>query len=82
MKFLGELAEEVHNRLEKTHSKGKSIALKLKVRREDAPVETAKFLGRRGSTNCLNFGLVRRGSDTFGVGGAVVSSVVKIFDQS
>ncbi|XP_064611055.1 DNA repair protein REV1-like [Liolophura sinensis] len=45
VKFLGELAEEVHNRLEKTHSKGKSITLKLKVRREDAPVETAKFLG-------------------------------------
>jgi len=44
-KFLEELAGEVHNRLVKVDRKGKQITLKVKVRRQDAPRETAKFLG-------------------------------------
>ena len=45
-KFVEELAGEVHNRLVKVNRKGKQISLKVKVRRQDAPTETAKFLGR------------------------------------
>ena len=44
-KFLLELSEEVHNRLKKINMKGKTVTLKLMVRREDAPLETAKFMG-------------------------------------
>ncbi|KAI0238331.1 DNA repair protein REV1 [Lamellibrachia satsuma] len=44
-KFLEELAGEVHNRLVKVDRKGKQITVKLKIRRQDAPRETAKFLG-------------------------------------
>ena len=44
-KFITELADEVHNRMEKINVKGKTVTLKLKIRRADAPKETAKFLG-------------------------------------
>ncbi|XP_013397890.1 DNA repair protein REV1 [Lingula anatina] len=44
-KFLYELAEEVHNRMSKVKVKGKCITVKLKVRSQDAPKETAKFMG-------------------------------------
>lgn len=43
---MAEIAEEVRNRMERIKVKGKTITLKLKVRAEDAPVETAKFLGK------------------------------------
>ena len=46
IRFLQELSEEVCQRLKNIHMKGKSITLKLMVRREDAPTETAKFLGK------------------------------------
>ncbi|XP_052102079.1 DNA repair protein REV1-like isoform X1 [Mytilus californianus] len=44
-KFLMELSEEVHTRLKKINMKGKTVTLKLMIRREDAPKETAKFMG-------------------------------------
>ena len=46
IRFLQELSDEVCQRLKNIHMKGKSVTLKLMVRREDAPSETAKFLGR------------------------------------
>ncbi len=45
-KFIQQVSEEVHNRLERIKVKGKTITLKLKVRAKDAPRETAKFLGK------------------------------------
>ncbi|XP_060082771.1 DNA repair protein REV1-like [Ylistrum balloti] len=44
-KFLSDLSEEVHTRLKSIDRKGKTITLKVMVRREDAPVETSKFMG-------------------------------------
>lgn len=44
-----DLSQEVHNRLHDIGMKGKSVTLKLMVRRDDAPLETAKFMGT-GST--------------------------------
>ncbi|XP_015925771.2 DNA repair protein REV1 [Parasteatoda tepidariorum] len=43
--FINELAVEVQNRLKIINSKGKAITLKLMVRRPNAPIETAKFMG-------------------------------------
>ncbi|KAK3580894.1 hypothetical protein CHS0354_008176 [Potamilus streckersoni] len=45
VKFVQELAEEVQSRLRNIDMKGKTITLKLMVRRPDAPRETAKFMG-------------------------------------
>ncbi|KAL3841317.1 hypothetical protein ACJMK2_019479 [Sinanodonta woodiana] len=45
VKFVQELAEEVQNRLRNIDMKGKTITLKLMVRRPDAPRQTAKFMG-------------------------------------
>ena len=53
-KFLEELAGEVHNKLVKVDRKGKQILLKVKVRRQDAPMETAKFLGRKPNLSYLS----------------------------
>jgi hypothetical protein len=36
---------QVSDRLEKLGARGKSLTLKLMVRAEDAPEQTAKFLG-------------------------------------
>ena len=47
VRFLEELSEEVCNRLKSINMKGKSVTLKLMVRREDAPKETSKFLGKK-----------------------------------
>ena len=44
--FLSQLAEEVSQRLVKINVKGKSVTLKLKVRKKGAPKETAKFMGK------------------------------------
>ncbi|XP_054716537.1 DNA repair protein REV1-like [Uloborus diversus] len=44
-KFINELAVEVQNRLQNINSKGKSVTLKLMIRRPEAPVQTAKFMG-------------------------------------
>ncbi|OWF54110.1 DNA repair protein REV1-like isoform X2 [Mizuhopecten yessoensis] len=44
-KFLTDLSEEVHTRLTNIDRKGKTITLKVMVRREGAPVETSKFMG-------------------------------------
>lgn len=43
--FLKQLCIEVHNRLVEIKRRGKSITLKYMVRAEEAPVETAKFMG-------------------------------------
>lgn len=43
--FLRQLCTEVHSRLKEIDSKGKTITLKYMVRAEEAPVETAKFMG-------------------------------------
>lgn len=43
--FLKQLSSEVHSRLEQFKVLGKCITLKIMVRAEDAPVETAKFMG-------------------------------------
>ncbi|XP_059172057.1 DNA repair protein REV1-like [Physella acuta] len=53
LKFLEELSEEVKRRLDAIHVKGRSIVLKLMVRRPDAPQETAKFMGH-GICNTFN----------------------------
>lgn len=43
--FINELAVEVQQRLKKIGKKGKAVTLKLKMRKEDAPKQTAKFMG-------------------------------------
>ncbi|EGI65810.1 PREDICTED: DNA repair protein REV1 [Acromyrmex echinatior] len=43
--FLSELSVEVCNRLTAARAKGRCITLKLMVRAEEAPKETAKFMG-------------------------------------
>eukprot|EP00106_Octopus_bimaculoides_P014422 XP_014781864.1 PREDICTED: DNA repair protein REV1-like [Octopus bimaculoides] len=43
--FLLNLSGEVERRLKNVNKRGKSITLKLMVRREDAPLETAKYMG-------------------------------------
>ena len=44
-RFIKDLSKEVHNRLHDIGMKGRTVTLKLMVRREDAPLETAKFMG-------------------------------------
>ncbi|KAL6433885.1 hypothetical protein ACFW04_005835 [Cataglyphis niger] len=43
--FLSKLSTEVCNRLTAVRAKGRCITLKLMVRAEEAPIETAKFMG-------------------------------------
>lgn len=43
--FLSKLSTEVCDRLTAVRAKGRCITLKLMVRAEDAPRETAKFMG-------------------------------------
>ncbi|KAG6442431.1 DNA repair protein REV1 [Manduca sexta] len=51
--FLKQLSAEVHSRLQQFKVLGKCITLKLMVRAEEAPVETAKFMGH-GFCNVIN----------------------------
>lgn len=51
--FLKQLSEEVHSRMLQFKVIGKCITLKLMVRAEEAPVETAKFMGH-GFCNIIN----------------------------
>ncbi|CAH1782812.1 unnamed protein product [Owenia fusiformis] len=44
-RFINDLAEEVQTRLRRLELKGRTLTLKLKVRKSDAPKETIKFLG-------------------------------------
>jgi len=44
--FLGELVSEVQSRLSRLKKKCRVITLKLKIRDQSAPKETAKFLGK------------------------------------
>jgi len=43
---MGELSDEVCTRLKNISMKGKTITLKLMVRRPDAPKQTSKFMGK------------------------------------
>ncbi|GAB0100180.1 DNA repair protein Rev1 [Sergentomyia squamirostris] len=43
--FLKQLCEETSKRLREVGLRGKSVTLKLMIRAQDAPVETAKFMG-------------------------------------
>lgn len=43
--FLNNLSSEVESRLKKANKRGKTITLKLMVRRPDAPLESAKYMG-------------------------------------
>uniref|UniRef100_A0A336KCQ3 DNA repair protein REV1 n=1 Tax=Culicoides sonorensis TaxID=179676 RepID=A0A336KCQ3_CULSO len=43
--FLGQIAEELHERMDEIHHRGKKLTLKILIRAKDAPVETAKYLG-------------------------------------
>lgn len=43
--FLSKLSTEVCNRLVAARAKGRCITLKLMIRAEEAPKETAKFMG-------------------------------------
>ncbi|XP_053608888.1 DNA repair protein REV1 [Plodia interpunctella] len=45
VEFLKQLSAEVHSRMQQFKVLGKCITLKLMVRAENAPVETAKFMG-------------------------------------
>lgn len=45
IEFLKQLSAEVHSRMQQFKMLGKCITLKLMIRAEDAPVETAKFMG-------------------------------------
>lgn len=45
IEFLKQLSTEVHSRMQQFKILAKCITLKLMIRAEDAPVETAKFLG-------------------------------------
>lgn len=53
LEFLKQLSAEVHSRMQQFKVLGKCITLKLMVRNEEAPVETAKFLGH-GFCNVIN----------------------------
>lgn len=44
--FLNNLSSEVESRLKKANKRGKTITLKLMVRRPDAPLESAKYMGK------------------------------------
>lgn len=46
-RFLSELSGEVQNRLKAIGKRGRTIALKLKVRQDGASRTTAKFMGKR-----------------------------------
>ncbi|KAF9801737.1 hypothetical protein SFRURICE_014891 [Spodoptera frugiperda] len=53
IEFLKQLSAEVHSRMQQFKVIGKCITLKLMVRDEEAPVETAKFMGH-GFCNVIN----------------------------
>lgn len=53
VEFLKQLSAEVHSRMMQFKVLGKCITLKLMVRDEEAPVETAKFMGH-GFCNIIN----------------------------
>lgn len=53
LEFLKQLSAEVHLRMQQYKVIGKCITLKLMVRNEEAPVETAKFMGH-GFCNVIN----------------------------
>ena len=52
-RFIKDLSKEVHNRLHDIGMKGRTVTLKLMVRREDAPLETAKFMGTSPANLCF-----------------------------
>ncbi|XP_013790615.2 DNA repair protein REV1-like isoform X2 [Limulus polyphemus] len=63
VEFIKELSLEVHQRLQKVGMKGRSITLKLKIRKKDAPVETAKFMGHGVCDNVAKSLLLHTATD-------------------
>ncbi|XP_076319010.1 DNA repair protein REV1-like isoform X2 [Tachypleus tridentatus] len=63
VEFIKELSMEVHQRLQKVGMKGRSITLKLKIRKKDAPVETAKFMGHGVCDNVAKSLLLHTATD-------------------
>lgn len=53
--FVKELSEELSQRMKRARVKGRTVGLKLMLRRQDQPQETRKFLGE--SSFCLFLGL-------------------------
>ncbi|XP_068628230.1 DNA repair protein Rev1 [Battus philenor] len=51
--FLKQLSAEVHSRMQQFKVVGKCVTLKMMIRAEEAPVETAKFMGH-GFCNVIN----------------------------
>ncbi|XP_062595150.1 DNA repair protein REV1-like [Saccostrea cucullata] len=66
-KFILDLSQEVHNRLHEIGMKGKSVTLKLMVRREDAPQETAKFMGHGICNNISKSTMLPMATDDAGL---------------
>ncbi|XP_071805279.1 DNA repair protein REV1-like isoform X1 [Asterias amurensis] len=65
--FVSELAAEVHRRLTAIKMTGKTITLKLKVRREGAPKETSKFMGHGICDNLAKSTTLAQSTDRLGV---------------
>ncbi|XP_035207104.1 DNA repair protein REV1-like isoform X2 [Stegodyphus dumicola] len=61
--FINELSVEVHNRLQNISCKGKSLTLKIMVRRSDAPLETAKFMGHGVCDNVSKSVILKTATD-------------------
>ncbi|KIO32567.1 hypothetical protein M407DRAFT_18608 [Tulasnella calospora MUT 4182] len=69
--FVMNLATEVSKRLKAVSKRGRFMTLKIMVRRADAPLEAAKFLGH-GSVDCYN----KSASISDGRGGATDDAVI------
>ncbi|GIY01063.1 hypothetical protein CDAR_419441 [Caerostris darwini] len=65
--FIDELALEVQKRVKNLGCKGRSLTLKLMVRKSDAPVETAKFMGHGVCDNISKSVALKCATDSFQV---------------
>ncbi|GIY76070.1 hypothetical protein CEXT_772421 [Caerostris extrusa] len=65
--FIDELALEVQMRVKNLGCKGRSLTLKLMVRKSDAPVETAKFMGHGVCDNISKSVALKCATDSFQV---------------
>lgn len=63
--FLKQLCTEVHNRLIEIKRRGKSITLKYMVRADEAPVESAKFMGHGMCDNVTKTATLNDFTDNF-----------------
>ena len=62
--FLGQLSDEVAERLQKVGKRGRSITLKLMVRADGAAEETSKFLGHGVCDNLSRSSQLLTGTDS------------------